>query len=57
MPKIRKNISITKMTDRTIKQIAKRDKRTESAVIELAIEAYVEKLAAEDLAAKDSRVG
>ena len=51
MQKIRKNISITKITHKTIKEIAKRDRRTESAVIELAIEAYVEKLAAERLAA------
>lgn len=40
MSKIRKNISIAKDTDSTIKKIAKEDKRTESAVVELAIEKY-----------------
>ncbi|MFK7979430.1 MAG: ribbon-helix-helix protein, CopG family [Saprospiraceae bacterium] len=43
MAKIRKNISIQDTTDKTIKEIARAEMRTESAVIELAIKQYAAK--------------
>ncbi len=43
MAKVRKNISIAVSTNKTIKKLAEKDKRTESAVVELAIEEYAAK--------------
>ncbi len=38
MAKIRKNVSLEKKTTEIIKQIAKDEKRTESSVIDLAVQ-------------------
>ena len=43
MAKIRKNISIEDATDKTIKELAKKEMRTESAVVELAVKQYAAK--------------
>lgn len=43
MAKIRKNISIEKSVNDAIKAIAEKDKRTESSVVELAVEEYAAK--------------
>lgn len=48
MHKVRKNVSIEKITEKIIKEIAKKDKRTESSVIDLAVQAYAAQLLAVD---------